>query len=165
LGDHRHSRLHPRPQRGGQRDDGGGVAGIHVPSTPEPVDDASGRGFPRSDVKNRPPGSHQAIGLAGDDGAEGRRFLGDEADVASPEGLGEFVARPIAGKLDVGVPTAEGFEGFAPRAGSGEGEVETAIGAEVVDCRAERIHVVSEAEIAGIEDTQRAGRGDAHCRI
>src|ERR1019366_9254913 len=108
-------------------------------------------------------GGHEAIGLAGDDGAEGRRLLRDEADVTVSEGGGEFVAGAIAGKRDVAagiVAGAEGFDGFAPRPGSGKGEVEAAIGAEVVDCRANGLDIVGEAEIAGIEDSQRAGGGE-----
>src|ERR1035437_707734 len=67
------------------------------------------------------------------------------------------MARPITGEGDVGVPVAEGFETLTVRAGSGKSEVEAAIGAEMLDCRAKCIDVVGEAEIAGIEDPYRLG--------
>ena len=141
-------------------DEARAIAGIDLPSTVEALNDQGRGGLAWTDVENGAAGGHEAIGLAGDDGAEGFRFLGDETNVAGP---GEFVAGPITEKGDVGVGIivgAEGFEGFALRAGSHKGEVEAAIGAEVVDCRAERIDVVGEAEIAPIEDPQRAGGGE-----
>src|ERR1019366_595505 len=84
-------------------DGGTRVAGIDLPSTVEALDDQGRGGILRTDVENGAASGHEAIGLAGDDGAEGRRVLRDEADVAGPEGRGELMAGAITGKRDVGV--------------------------------------------------------------
>src|ERR1035441_1185758 len=79
-----------------------GIAGRHLPSTVEALNDEGRGGFAGTDVENGAAGGHEAVGFAGDDGTEGFGFLGDEADVAGAEGGGELAAGAIAGEFDVG---------------------------------------------------------------
>src|ERR1017187_4338673 len=63
-----------------ERDQGVGVARIDLPSAAEPTDDQGGSGFTRSDVENGTSGGHEAVGLAGDYRAEGRRLLSNRSE-------------------------------------------------------------------------------------
>src|ERR1035441_508011 len=84
-----------------ERDEAPGIARGDLPSTVEALNDEGRGGFAGTDVENGAAGGHEAVGFAGDDGAEGFGFLGDEADVAGAEGGGELAAGAIAGEFDV----------------------------------------------------------------
>lgn len=141
-------------------DEARAIVGIDLPATVEALNDQGRGGVAGADIEDGPAGCHEAVRLAGDYGAAGFRLLGDQADVAGAEGRGQFVPGPIPGEFNVAVAAAKGFEGRTAGAGAGEGEVEAAIAAKVVDGRADGIDVVRQAEIAGVEYSERAAAGE-----
>jgi hypothetical protein len=79
--------------------------------------------------------------------------------MALVEALGQVGMRPVSREGDIGgvVFAAERLQARTQRPRAGEREVEAPVRAEVEDGRADGLDIVSEAEIAGVEDAERFG--------
>ena len=132
-----------------------GIATIKDPTAFEFLNIPRNRRLPRTNKQHRPPRSHQAVGLAGDDAAEGGGELCDESDMA----LGEVVAEGFEGGVRLGDGIGEPLKLGLMRAASREGEADV-LG--LWDDVEHRLKVVCESEVAGVEHVDGAAFGS--CR-
>lgn len=132
------------------------VAGINLPAATEPFDVQSRGGFSWPYEEDRAASGHERIRFAGDDAAERRGVLCDEADITGAEMFGKMGDVPVGLEGDVGdtACAAKLLKRVAARPGPGEGEVELRAAGESQHRSRDGFGVVRQAEIAGVEDLQ-----------
>ena len=143
-----------------QIDQASDIARFDMPAAAVFFDDAGGRCLRWSDEQDRAAGSHDAVGLAGYDRSEGFGKLGDETDVALGEAKAEIGAIAIGSEHDVveGALAARSFEPGAAGAPSGEQKAEARVTPEMLHGIQDGIHVVNDAEVAGVIECEGAFR-------
>ncbi len=143
------------------------VVAIDVPAALEALDDAGGGGIGGADEKNWATSGEEAVDLAGNDRATAAFTLGHEADVTCCKTMAETVALDVWAEFDRGdaVGLAEAAELLPASAAPDEEEAEAIVIAQIEHGGGKGIEIVSEAEIAGVEQDEPTGVTGAGKRL